>query len=566
VRQPAAEADEAPPLRPRRTPRAPRAEPETPARSRRPPRSAPPPRQPPAESPTAAPPARPSDDVVLTRGWVLPLLVVMVGSFMAVLDTSIVNVAIPRLQNDFGASTDQVQWVATAYTLALGIVTPLTGWLGDRYGLDRVQNVSLILFVAGSALCGLASSLNVLIAFRIFQAVGGGLLPAVSQAMVYRMVPREKIGAAMGLYGFGVVVAPAIGPTIGGYLVEYVNWRLIFYINVPIGVVAAILSYVLLPRFPRTPGQRFDLAGFLAIATGLFALLLALSEGETWHWTAYSTLILIAVGVLSLAVFVVIELSVEQPMLDLRVFSNSTFTISSILIAILSISLFAGLFYVPLFLQQGDNLGAFETGLTLLLPAVVTVIMMPISGWLYDRIGARWPAVIGMAMVALSSYLMHSMTTATTREQFIVWLAIRNLGTGLAFMPIMAGSISVLPVRLVSRASAINNIVLRISSALGIALLTALLTSQQAQQISDQSALLPSVSPGSVPLQGLAAQGQAGAIGLYNNLSLQVFGTAVANLFLLTAGLTAVATLLALMLPSRRQPSAGAPAAHAEMA
>ncbi len=235
----------------------------------------------PAPAPTPAPAAAKNPDTAYqSGGWMLPLLVVMVGSFMAVLDTSIVNVAIPRLQNEFGASTDQVQWVATAYTLALGIVTPLTGWLGDRYGLDRVQNGALILFVAGSALCGLATSLNILIGFRIFQAIGGGLLPAVSQAMVYRMVPRAKLGMAMGIYGFGVVVAPAIGPTIGGYLVEYVNWRLIFYINVPIGIVASVLSYMLLPRFPKIPGQRFDYLGFLTIATGLFSLLLALSEGE----------------------------------------------------------------------------------------------------------------------------------------------------------------------------------------------------------------------------------------------------------------------------------------------
>ena len=527
--------------------------------------AAPAPAPPPARAP--APPA-PATDTLEGRGWMGPLLIVMIGSIMAVLDTSIVNVAIPRLQNEFGASTDQVQWVATAYTLALGIVTPLTGWLGDRYGLDRVQNAALILFVVGSALCGLASGLNVLIGFRIFQAIGGGLLPAVSQAMVYRMVPREKLGAAMGLYGFGVVVAPAIGPTIGGYLVQYVSWRLIFYINVPIGIVAAVLSFMLLPRFPKIPGQRFDYLGFLTIATGLFALLLALSEGETWHWTSYPTLGLITVGLLSLALFVVVELSVAEPMLDLRVFRSGTYTISALLVAILSIGLFSGLFYIPLFLQRGDGLGAFDTGLLLLAPAVVTVIMMPISGWLYDRIGARWPAVIGLGIVAWSTYLMHVMNTDTSRGQFMVWLALRNLGTGLAFMPIMAGSISVLPLRLVSRASALNNIVLRVSSALGLALLTALLTTQQAQQLSDRSALLPAVAPGSPQLQSVADHGQAGAIGLANSVGLQIFGSAIADLFLLTAGLTAVGMLLALFLPMRRRaaaPAGGPPAAHAEV-
>jgi EmrB/QacA subfamily drug resistance transporter len=526
-------------------------------------RAAAPPAAPlPAPAPTAA------GDLLQGRGWVMPLLVVMIGSFMAVLDTSIVNVAIPRLQNDFGASTDQVQWVATGYTLALGVITPLTGWLGDRYGLERVQNAALVLFVIGSALCGLASSLNILIGFRIFQAIGGGLLPAVSQAMVYRMVPRDKIGTAMGLYGFGVVVAPALGPTIGGYLVEYVNWRLIFYINVPIGVVAWILSMMLLPKFPRIAGQRFDFPGFFTIAIGLFALLLALSEGESWHWTSYSVMLLLAVGLISLAVFVVVELSVAQPMLDLRVFKSSTYSVSMVLITVLSLNLFSGLFYVPLFLQNGDQLGAFETGLTLLAPAVVTVIMMPISGWLYDRIGARWPAMIGLLIVAYGTYLMKDISPASSRPEFVFWLAVRNFGTGLAFMPIMTGSISVLPVRLISRASAINNIVLRVSSALGLALLTAMLTTQQAQQLADRSTFLPSVAPGNPGLQGAGAS-PSGVVGLFNATQLQVFGSALGDIFLLTAALSALGALLALMLPVRRRtaPSAGAaaPAVHAEV-
>jgi predicted MFS family arabinose efflux permease len=252
-------------------------------------------------------------------------------------------------------------------------------------------------------------------------------------------------------------------------------------------------------------------------------------------------------------------------MLDLRVFRSGTYTISSLLVAILSIGLFSGLFYIPLFLQNGDQMGAFDTGLLLLAPAVVTVVMMPISGWLYDRVGARWPAVIGLAVVAWSSYLMHSMGTDTSRGTFMIWLAIRNLGTGLAFMPIMAGSISVLPMRMVSRASALNNIVLRVSSALGLALLTALLTGQQAQQLIDRSALLPAVAPGT-PIQGVAAQGQSGVIGLANNLGVQVFSSALADLFLLLAGLTALGVLLALMLPQRRRVVATpGPAVHAEV-
>jgi EmrB/QacA subfamily drug resistance transporter len=477
----------------------------------------------------------------------------MIGSFMAVLDTSIVNVAIPTIQAELGASFDQAEWIATGYTLALGVVVPVSGWLGDRYGLDRVQNVALLLFVAGSALCGLSVSVNEMIVFRILQAVGGGLLPAVSQAMVYRLVPRERIGTAMGVYGLGVIFAPAIGPTLGGWLVEYVNWRLIYYINVPIGLAGALFSYMVLPRFPSAPGRRLDVAGWASIGVGLFALLLGLSEGERWHWDSYGVRLLLVLGVLSLALFVVIELSTDEPLLDLRVFRSRTYTVAAILVALLSNGLFAALFFIPLFLQQGQGLGAFETGLTMLPPALVTVVMMPLSGWLYDRIGARWPAAVGTLLLATSTYLMHGISVSTSRGQFMLWLAIRNLGMGMAFMPIVTVSLSAVPAHLVSRASAINNIVQRVASAFGLAILGAVLTRHEAQQFADRAALLPAVDPGFPLLQQIASQGPRGLLYLYNALQLDVFANALGDVFLLTAGLTALGVPLALLLPERRR-------------
>jgi EmrB/QacA subfamily drug resistance transporter len=430
-------------------------------------------------------------------------------------------------------------------------VVPVSGWLGDRYGLDRVYRFALIGFAAGSALCGLAWSLNILIAFRIVQAIGGGLLPAVAQALLYRMVPREKMGTAMGFFGLGVLFAPAVGPTIGGYLVEYVDWRLIFYINVPIAVLGVVAAAAILPRFPRSSGQRFDAAGFASVATSLFCLLLALSEGATWGWTSYRVLMLGAVGLLSLAAFVVVELSVEEPMLDVRIFGNWAYTNSSLLMAILIAALFAGMFYVPLFLQEGQGLGALQAGLTLLLPALITGMVMPIAGQLYDRIGARWPATVGLLLVAYGTYLIHSITLSTSKGQIVLWMSIRSVGMGLSIMPIITAGMATVSSAASGRASAMNNIIQRVASALGLGVLTAILTTQQAQQMSDRAVLLPGVAPGFPQLQGTATQGQPGVLSLYNATTLEVFGTAVGDLFLLTAGLTAVGVLLALMLPAR---------------
>jgi EmrB/QacA subfamily drug resistance transporter len=502
-------------------------------------------------------------------GWGLPLTVLIAGMFMSVLDISIVNVAIPTIQNDFGVTTEEVQWIATAYSLALGVVVPVSGWLSDKLGPRRTYNLALIGFAAGSALCGLAWSLNSMIAFRILQAIPGGILPVVTLTIVYRIVPREKIGAAMGMYGLGIVVAPAIGPTLGGYLVEYVDWRLIFFINVPVGILGAVAASMVLPRFPAARAGRFDVLGFLAIATGLFSLLLALSEGQDWGWTSYRVLILLTVGALSLALFVIIELEVDEPLLDVRVFRYWPFTNSLLLISVLSVGLFGVLFYIPLFLQQAQGMGAFEAGLLLLPQALVMGVLMPIAGRLYDKIGPRWPATIGLAIVAIGTYELHNTTVDITREHMMWLLVFRAAGMGLAMMPIMTGGISAIPPNRVSSASAFNNVVQRTTAALGLAILTSILTSQQAQLLGDRSALITTGTRmpqlGDSPDSGLV-----GAMTVHQQMQTQVFVAGLNNLYMITAGLTAVGVVLALMLRSgpvptpAAAPKPAAPAGRAE--
>ena len=284
-----------------------------------------------------------------------------------------------------------------------------------------------------------------MVVFRIIQAIPGGILPVVTLSMVYRIVPREKIGAAMGMYGLGIIVAPAIGPTLGGYLVEYVDWRLIFFINVPIGILGAIAAVMVLPKFPAVKSQKFDVLGFLTIAGGLFALLLALSEGQDWGWTGYRVISLLSASVILLALFVIIELEVEHPLLDVRVFKYWPYTNSLLLISVLMVGLFATLFYIPLFLQQAQGLGAFDAGLLLLPQALVMAVLMPIAGRLYDKIGPRWPAVIGLTVVAIGTYLLHGITLDISKGEIAALLALRAGGMGMAMMPVMTGGVAAVP-------------------------------------------------------------------------------------------------------------------------
>jgi EmrB/QacA subfamily drug resistance transporter len=498
--------------------------------------------------------------------WGVPLAVLVAGMFMSILDVTIVNVAIPTIQNDFGTTVEDVQWVANAYTLALGVVVPLSGWLGDRFGLARIYVLSILGFAVGSALCGISWDLNSLVVFRIVQAVPGGIIPVITLAMLYRIVPREKIGTAMGMYGLGVVFAPAVGPTLGGYLVEYVDWRLIFFINVPIGVLGAVAAMLALPKFAPARAGRFDIWGFLAVATGLFALLLALSEGESWGWTSYRIVMLLLYSALSLALFVVIELSVDEPLLDVRIFRHWQFTNSLVLISLMSVALFSGLFYVSLLLQQAQGLGAFETGLVMLPSALATAVMMPLSGRLYDRLGPRLPAVGGLIIVAVGTYLMAGLRVDTPREHIMWLLVLRGFGMGLAMMPIMTGGLAAVPPHLVSRAGAFNNVIQRTSAALGVAVLTALLTSTRAQTMIDRSALLPHGVTGSSAVNLPGAPPLLALYGWYQQINLQVFVVALDDIFLITAVIAVLGVLGALLLRSSvraaPRPAGGPPAAQ----
>jgi EmrB/QacA subfamily drug resistance transporter len=504
---------------------------------------------PPAPAPAhgaAQSPRRAAPTAVASPRWGLALAVLVVGMFMSVLDVTIVNVAVPAIQTDFGGSLRDVLWIATAYTLTLGVVVPVSGWLGDRFGLRRVYLLALLGFAAGSALCAIAWSLNALIVFRIVQAVSGGILPVVTMTLIYRIVPRNKIGTAMGMYGLGVVFAPAVGPVLGGYLVEYVNWRLVFYINVPIGLLGAAAAAAVIPKVMRGTAGRFDLAGFATIALGLFAILLAASKGEDWGWTGYRILMLFTAGLVSVALFVVIELEVTSPLLDLRLLKIWPFANSLLLSAVLFISLLAVAFYVPVYLQQGQGFQAFNAGLLTLPQALVMGVLMPLSGRIYDKIGARWLAITGLAICTVGTYLLVGITPDMTRAEVITWTCVRAAGMGMAMMPIMTAGLSAVPPALTNQASALTNVVRQVAAALGLAALAALATTQQAQLLADRAALIRAdghTGP-------LTAKAFAAAYQQFQHLRLAVLATSYSNLFLVTAMLTATGVVLALFLRS----------------
>jgi EmrB/QacA subfamily drug resistance transporter len=503
---------------------------------------------------------RPADSAqVHTDNWPLALAVVTIGAFMSVLDISIVNVAIPTMRNQFGVSTSEIEWVTTAYSLSLGVIVPVSGWLGERFGLGRVYAWSLIGFGLASALCGMASDLESEVAFRILQAIPGGVLPVVTLTMLYRLVPPSKIGIGMAVYGVSMVFAPATGPTLGGYLVEYHSWQMIFFINVPVGLLGAVLAFTILPKFPRVNTGEFDTWGFVTIAGGLFSMLLALSKGEDWGWSGYRVLILLTASVLLIALFVVIELEVERPLLDVRLFLIWSFTNSLLLIGILGSAFFTLIFYIPLFLQQGQGITPLNTGLAMLPEAITMAFSLPLAGLLYDKMGPRWPIFIGMVITACGTYLLVNITSDLSVTDVMIWTSLRGMGQAFCMVPLMTAGLAQVPLDKFDGASAINNVMQRVTGALGLAILTTMITAQTSQGAADRASVMPrSTDP---RILAMSENGIQGMLPYLRLMELKIQAQAYSNVFLLLSVLTLIGAGLALTF-SNQKPEAdpsGAP-------
>lgn len=412
------------------------------------------------------------------KKWVLPILVALIGGFMSILDSSIVNVAISKMMQVFNTTASQIEWVVTVYMLALGVVIPFSGWAGDKFGYKKLYIFALSMFTFGSLLCTVSWSVNSLIVSRVIQALGGGLLMPTMMTMVKKIVPAGSFGTAMGIVGVALLIAPALGPTIGGYLVEYVGWKWIFTINIPIGIVGILLSVFFLPKFEKHRVEKLDIGGTVTVVIMLFSLLLALSKGSDWGWTSGTTLLLLLISLGTFIIFLCLELRLKNPLLNLRVFKNRNFTSANITTFITTVGLFSGIFFVPLFLQNIKGLGALDTGLIMLPGALVSGLLMPLIGKLYDRTGPRPLAIFGILSLAYTTFLLHGIDIETSNSKIIYWMILRGISMAFAAVSAQAASLDSVTNSEVGDATAISNIISRVSGSLGIAALTSILTSR----------------------------------------------------------------------------------------
>jgi EmrB/QacA subfamily drug resistance transporter len=409
--------------------------------------------------------------------WIV-MGIVMAGTLMAALDSSIVNVSIPAIMADFGAGVDEISWVITGYMIAFAVLMPLTAWLRNRIGYRTLYIASLVVFIGGSVLCGLAWNLPSLIAARVIQALGGGAITPTGMAMISEVFePRER-GKAMGIWGMGVIMGPAIGPTIGGYLTNHFGWRSIFLVNLPVGIIVFFAAFFLLVRDAPHESLRkpFDFWGFLFLTIFLVSLLLGLSKGEKEGWTSAYIMTCCITSILGLICFLLVEDSVEHGVVKLSLFKLPVFSACAVVMLVRSVVLFGGIFLLPLFMQQQMGYEEMQSGLILLPGSLLMAFVMPFGGRFSDKIGPRIPTLLGLIGLWFFMFMYRNMDVNMSAMDVINPTLVRGVGLGLLMAPVTAAAMNSVSQRDAGMASSMFSIIQQVGGSIGISLLSTVLS------------------------------------------------------------------------------------------
>jgi EmrB/QacA subfamily drug resistance transporter len=445
----------------------------------------------------------PAEGTLSLRAILGPLVAIIVGIFMVILDGTAVNVALPQLMKEFHLSNlSVIQWTVTGYALAQAAVIPLAGWLSDRFGAKRIFLISIGLFTIGSGLCALSNSVEMLIVCRVLQGLGGGVVLPIAMAFIYRLAPPNKVGQVMGMMGIPILLAPALGPVLAGWLVENATWQWIFLLNLPIGIIGILLGTRTLPNIARQSVPGLDLMGIVLAPIAFAALVYGVSRGGSpdpvTHkpmWTDSLTLIGMIIGVVALILFIFVELNRKNPLLELRVFRSGNFTKGIVVQWISQMAMFGTMFMVPLFLQQSQGYSPFKTGLLMLPQALASGIFMPIGGKLSDKFGARPLVLAGMTITTLAALLLSNISATSGNVAIMLPLALLGAGMGLFMMPLNTHLMQSAPQNLVGRVTSLTNAAQQVIMSFAVAGLTTISTTRMNDLISAQQGQVKDIRP-----------------------------------------------------------------------
>lgn len=405
---------------------------------------------------------------LLAEKW-LVVISVLLGAFTLILNNSMMNPALPYFNKIFHANPIMVSWILTIFMVTMGMAMPLTGYLSDKIGKKNLFIIGLALFVAGSLAGSLSWSLGSVIFFRAIQGIAGGIMIPLAMALIFEVFPKEQRGMAMGVYGIAAMVAPTIGPTLGGFIIEHSNWRYLFLANVPTGILGLILCAIYLKKPARNPDKQFDYIGFASVTIGIGVLLFAFSRMQNVsQLTNPVNLILVGFGLICLVIFGIVESRTKDPLLNLNLFKTPAFSLAVWISSIGTAGLFVSIFLLPFLIQSVYGYSAVDTGLVLLPSAVFTGIFMNLGGRILDKKGPTLVVPIGLAISTLMMFLFYFVGLKTPVWIIVALMALRGMGMGFTNMPANTTGMNAIPDKMVAQGSAMNNVVRRMTSALGV--------------------------------------------------------------------------------------------------
>lgn len=424
-----------------------------------------------------------------SRSNFIVVMVMILGVFVAILNETLLNVALSKIMGDMGIRPSTAQWLTTGYLLVIGVLIPVTAYLIQRFTTRSLFLTAMGLFTAGTFVAAIAPGFAALLAGRILQASGTGLLFPLLTNVVFATVPIEKRGSAMGTIGIVITFAPAIGPTLSGIIIEHFSWRLLFYSVLPIALFVIAFAYWKLRNVTETTNPKIDVLSLLLSTLGFGGIVYGFSSAGEGHggWSGSSVYVPIGIGVVSLALFTWRQLQLPQPLLDLRTFKYNVFRMSTLIMIIVMMAMFSAMMLLPIYLQNALRYSPLEAGLVMLPGGVVMGIMSPITGRLFDKFGAKWLAVVGLGLIAVSLWQFAFLSLSTSYYTIIIFNTLLMLGISMLMMPVMTNALNELPVKLYPHGTAIISTLQQVAGAVGTALLVAVMTNGSKRFLEQQS-------------------------------------------------------------------------------
>lgn len=472
------------------------------------------------------------------------LAILMIGAFVALLSNTLLNIALPSIMRDFDVTASTVQWLSTGYMLVNGIMIPSTAFLIQKFTARRLFLIAMALFSIGTLIGGFAPSFSVLLIARMVQASGAAIIMPLLMNVLFTTFPPEKRGSAMGMFGLVMIFAPAIGPTLSGWIIQHYEWPVLFFIIAPIAILVFILAFIKLHDTKEKIDLKINVPSIVLSAIGFGGILYGFSSAGNKGWDSPIVIATLIIGVISLTVFIVQQLKMKQPMLDFRVYKFPMFALSSAISITLNMAMFSAMMLMPIYLQNIRGISPLDSGLLMLPGALAMAVMSPITGKIFDKYGAKVLSIIGLVIVIVTTYFFSQLTDVTEYRTLMTMYTVRMFGIAMVMMPVMTNGLNQLPARYTPHGTAMNSTIQQVSGAIGGALLVTIMSTRTTTHVTEMV--------GAVVSKLTTPPSESTLLEIQQQFISQATIEGINDAFLVSAGIAAIALILAFFIRRTR--------------